>query len=187
MRSRNRFVRQFIHRARQPLRRPPSIHKDQRRRPPAHNLQQPRRNRLPNRSPLRPFVVAGRCSIRRSFAMSSTGKSHLQRQLLPRARIHHRHRPKRSAPRIPSFCPGPASVPRQKPRHLLQRPLRRRQPNPLHLAVPQSPPAAPATAPDAPRAWSAPAHESHPQSPSRPSAAPPPPPTSAADTATPAS
>ena len=50
MRARHRLACKLIDRTCQPLRHPPVVHKNQRRRPLAHNLQQPRMDRTPDRS-----------------------------------------------------------------------------------------------------------------------------------------
>ena len=52
MRARDRLAGKIVQRAGQPLRHPPRIHEDQRRRAPANDLQQPRMNALPDRRPL---------------------------------------------------------------------------------------------------------------------------------------
>ncbi len=95
MRPRNLLARQIIDRPRQPLRHPPRIHEDQRRRPPPNNLQQPRMNRLPDRSPLRPLLRRpARLLLDLAQPRHILDRNlHLQLQHLPRTRIHHRHRP----------------------------------------------------------------------------------------------
>ena len=71
MRPDERFARQLVERAGQPLRQPPAVDEDQRRAMRANQLEQPRMNRRPDRRPLSPTDAAAG-TARRGLQLEGT-------------------------------------------------------------------------------------------------------------------
>ena len=190
MRAHQRLAGNLVERAGQPFREAPAVHEQQRRAMRSNQLDQLRMNRAPDRLRHRPLrrrparLLDGFPHRRHVFDR----RLHGDRQLLRRARIDDRHRPVLDRVIVFEFLVTPilrsqssgmslerlwrscvfvrvASRGRlvstaEIPRHLVQRPLRRRQPDPLQRLVRQSVRAVRATAPGARRAWSPPSRES---------------------------
>ena len=186
MRAHQRLARQLVQRAGQPLGQPAAVDEDQRRAVRANQLEQPRVDRRPDRRPR----VADRRGSARDLVTRLRQPRHVldrhfdgQRERLLRAGVDDGHRPvadraareRRTRRRcsagqrstacvsaVPESCAcrGARSAPPEKPRHFVERPLRRRQADALRrpLAARREP--FDARARDARRAWSGRARES---------------------------